>query len=250
MIISIFLIAGHVFSIIAIARIPVTTVRTIKALLLLYTEIAFAGLFGGWIRFLCEFGSMIVFVSQSIFERAILPSSSSLSSQKHKQPISSSSSCNQINKLNPLFSSSVLVFFLMILLWIWFGPRVILFSLELIDLVPSSSEHNPDGLSIYFTTNSTVSFVQYILAFTISSQTSLVMYSIESLIKWVVLIVILIAWFQQNFSSIQFFGIILSFFGLYIYNQTELEIDRGEKNQENQVLGDSFILPMHNIKAK
>ncbi|KAI8449646.1 triose-phosphate transporter family-domain-containing protein, partial [Phakopsora pachyrhizi] len=276
-IMSLFSIAGHVFSSMAMARIPVSTVHTIKALSPLFTVIAYAGLFGvrygfltyfsllpltlgvmlacsfdmraNGIGFLCALGSTIVFVSQNIFGKKLLPSSSS-SSQKHKRTLSSSSAGNQIDKLNLLFYSSAMAFLLMIPIWIWVDSRALLFSSESIDLVPSSSEHNPTGLSVYFIINGTVHFAQCILAFTILSQTSPVTYSIASLIKRVVVIAMSIVWFNQKVSSLQFFGMILTFLGLYIYNRTKSEIDRGERKRERQVLGDSLILPTNEIEAK
>ena len=99
LIMSFFQIAGHVFSSMAIARVPVSTVHTIKALSPLFTVASYAILFkvryspatyssllpltvgvmlacsfdfrGNGFGFLCALGSTIVFVSQNIFSKKV-----------------------------------------------------------------------------------------------------------------------------------------------------------------------------------
>ena len=98
-IMSFFQIAGHVFSSMAIARVPVSTVHTIKALSPLFTVASYAILFrvryspatyssllpltvgvmlacsfdfrGNGVGFLCALGSTIVFVSQNIYSKKV-----------------------------------------------------------------------------------------------------------------------------------------------------------------------------------
>ena len=98
-IMSFFQITGHVFSSMAIARVPVSTVHTIKALSPLFTVASYALLFrvryspatyssllpltvgvmlacsfdfrGNGVGFLCALGSTIVFVSQNIFSKKV-----------------------------------------------------------------------------------------------------------------------------------------------------------------------------------
>ncbi|KNZ55463.1 uncharacterized protein VP01_2670g4 [Puccinia sorghi] len=250
-IMSLFSIAGHVFSSMAISRVPVSTVHTIKALSPLFTVIAYAGLFGvrygfytylsllpltlgvmlacsfdmraNGVGFLCALGSTIIFVSQNIFGKKILPKDSSTSTTKghHHTP--------QMDKLNLLFYSSAIAFLMMIPIWIYMDLAA-LWTLPSSNTTPTT-HHATLGLASYFVINGTVHFGQCILAFSILSRTSPVTYSIASLIKRIAVICIAIVWFGQHVSLLQGFGMVLTFVGLYIYNLSKAEIEQGEKRR-------------------
>ncbi|EED80592.1 predicted protein, partial [Postia placenta Mad-698-R] len=120
-----FQVGGHIFSSMAISRIPVSTVHTIKALSPLFTVAAYALLFrvrysaktyvsllpltigvmlacsfdmsaSNAIGLLCAFGSALVFVSSNIFFKKIMPSG----------PNAAAASSHKLDKLNLLFYSS------------------------------------------------------------------------------------------------------------------------------------------------
>ncbi|EGG12346.1 uncharacterized protein MELLADRAFT_32747 [Melampsora larici-populina 98AG31] len=259
LIMSLFSIAGHVFSSMAISRVPVSTVHTIKALSPLFTVLAYGGLFGvkyGFMTyfsllpltlgvmltcsfdlnanltgFLCALGSTIIFVSQNIYGKKLLPQESDeeLDTTNPIKPNliinSSNSSKGKVDKLNLLFYSSSIAFILMIPIWIWFD----LFKIW------SLTNYNPDrtmshqSLLFYFMLNGSIHFLQCILAFSILSRTSPVTYSIASLIKRISVICLAIFYFDQSISLLQSFGMVLTFFGLYLYNLFKFEIDLGEK---------------------
>ncbi|GAA5983030.1 hypothetical protein JCM11641_004693 [Rhodosporidiobolus odoratus] len=101
LVMSLFQIAGHVFSSMAIARVPVSTVHTIKALSPLFTVLSYALIFSvrytpqtyiallplttgvmlacsfniraNAMGFLCALGSTFIFVAQNIFSKKLLP---------------------------------------------------------------------------------------------------------------------------------------------------------------------------------
>ncbi|KAI0825801.1 triose-phosphate transporter family-domain-containing protein [Irpex lacteus] len=245
-----FQVGGHIFSSIAIARIPVSTVHTIKALSPLFTVATYALLFGvsysaetylsllpltfgvmlacsfdisasNATGLLCAFGSALVFVSSNIFFKKIMPSSSG----------SHGGSSHKLDKLNLLFYSSSMAFLLMVPVWLW---------TDLPKLLPSSSGHvvhpphpgpNHSSIITYFIANGTVHFFQNVLAFVILARTSPVTYSIASLIKRVAVICAAVVWFSQRVHPIQAFGICLTFGGLYLYNRAvkKGDVDRGER---------------------
>lgn len=258
LIMSLFSIAGHVFSSMAISRVPVSTVHTIKALSPLFTVLAYGGLFGvkyGFMTyfsllpltlgvmltcsfdlnanltgFLCALGSTIIFVSQNIYGKKLLPQESdeeldTNSMKLNGIPNTTSATKGKVDKLNLLFYSSTIAFILMIPIWIWFD----LFKLW------SSTNYNLNrtmshqSLIFYFIFNGSIHFLQCILAFSILSRTSPVTYSIASLIKRISVICLAIFYFDQSLSLLQSFGMVLTFFGLYLYNLYKFEIDLGEK---------------------
>jgi len=95
----------------------------------------------------------------------------------------------------------------------------------------------------YFYMNGTVHFAQNIIAFVILSSTSPVTYSIASLIKRVAVICIAIMWFNQTVHPIQAVGIVLTFAGLYMYNNAKGDVERGEKKMTRVQAARDLILP-------
>ncbi|GAA5964425.1 hypothetical protein JCM3765_006415 [Sporobolomyces pararoseus] len=266
---SLFQIAGHVFSSMAIARVPVSTVHTIKALSPLFTVLSYVALFGvrystptyislfpltigvmlacsfdlraNAIGFLCALGSTFIFVAQNIFSKKLLPKESSGGPEESKGLNGATSSSGgggggnaKLDKMNLLFYSSGMAFFLMIPIWLYSDASSLFFS------TPSStssssttptSENTTASLVFYFFLNGTVHFGQNLLAFSLLARTSPVTYSIASLVKRIAVICIAIVWFGQKVKPIQGFGMTLTFAGLYMYNQSKSSVEKGEKKR-------------------
>ncbi|KZT25262.1 TPT-domain-containing protein [Neolentinus lepideus HHB14362 ss-1] len=259
-----FQVGGHMFSSMAISRIPVSTTHTIKALSPLFTVAAYALLFGvsysaqtyislvpltvgvilacssdmslsNFVGLLCAFGSALVFVSSNIFFKKIMPSGSSQTSHK-------------LDKLNLLLYSSGMAFLLMIPIWLWTDlPALMAQSREHGAQVyaghPSKGHTAPHSVAYSFFMNGTVHFGQNIIAFIILSSTSPVTYSIASLIKRVVVICIAIVWFNQTIHAIQGLGIVLTFLGLWMYNSAKGSVEKGENKMRRVEAARDLQLP-------
>ncbi|TFK26195.1 TPT-domain-containing protein [Coprinopsis marcescibilis] len=262
---GLFQVAGHIFSSIAISRIPVSTVHTIKALSPLFTVAAYALLFGvsyssktyisllpltlgvmlacsfdmsasNAVGLLSAFGSAVIFVSSNIFFKKIMPTNSGTTSHK-------------LDKLNLLLYSSGMAFVLMIPIWMYYDlPTFLSGSHHL----AHAKEGRPPAHSVsyYFFMNGTVHYAQNIIAFIILSSTSPVTYSIASLIKRVAVICIAIVWFAQRVHPVQAFGILLTFTGLYMYNNAKSDVEKGEKKVQRLEAVHSLALPTTKEEAR
>ncbi|KIJ61946.1 hypothetical protein HYDPIDRAFT_30770 [Hydnomerulius pinastri MD-312] len=263
-----FQVGGHMFSSMAISRIPVSTVHTIKALSPLFTVAAYAMLFG--VKYspktylsllpltigvmlactfdvsasspaglLCAFGSALVFVSSNIFFKKVMPSGSQTTSHK-------------LDKLNLLLYSSGTAFVLMIPLWsftdlprllaVWDNPSHVVH--------PNHGHSSTHSLTYYFIMNGTVHFAQNIIAFVILSSTSPVTYSIASLVKRVWVICMAIVWFNQSVHPIQGVGIGLTFFGLYMYHAAKNDVEKGETRMRRVEATRDMMLPSNRAEEK
>ncbi|RDB23956.1 putative transporter C83.11 [Hypsizygus marmoreus] len=260
-----FQVVGHMFSSIAISRIPVSTVHTIKALSPLFTVAAYALLFGvsystktyisllpltigvmlacsfdmsasNAIGLLCAFGSALVFVSSNIFFKKIMPSSTGGLSH---------ASSHKLDKLNLLLYSSGMAFILMIPLWMYYDLPMFIAAANNPGHIthPKDGHQTPHSVAYYFFMNGTVNFAQNIIAFVILSSTSPVTYSIASLIKRVAVICIAIVWFSQTVHPIQAFGIGMTFTGLYMYNNAKADVEQGEKKMRRVEAARDLVLP-------
>ncbi|KAF5316408.1 hypothetical protein D9619_006307 [Psilocybe cf. subviscida] len=255
---GLFQVGGHIFSSIAISRIPVSTVHTIKALSPLFTVAAYALLFGvsyssktyvsllpltigvmlacsfdvsasNVVGILCAFGSALVFVSSNIFFKKIMPSNSS----------GTSASTHKLDKLNLLLYSSGMAFVLMIPIWAYYDLPLLLAGVK----TPLKGGPPTHSVTYYFFMNGTVHYAQNIIAFVILSSTSPVTYSIASLIKRVVVICMAIIWFNQSVHPIQAFGICMTFTGLYMYNNAKGDVEKGEKKLRRLEATKDMMLP-------
>ena len=169
---------------------------------------------------LCAFGSALVFVSQNIFFKKVVPHGSGTSH-------------NKLDKLNLLFYSSGMAFLLMVPIWMYYDLPVFLSSSS------SSAGHvaHPAHPStnapvlLYLLANGTVHFLQNVLAFVLLARTSPVTYSIASLVKRVAVICAAVLWFAQRVHALQAAGIALTFVGLWMYNRAVKrgEVERGER---------------------
>lgn len=261
---GLFQVGGHMFSSMAISRIPVSTVHTIKALSPLFTVAAYSLLFGvsysaktytsllpltlgvmlacsfdvsasDFIGLACAFGSALVFVSSNIFFKKIMPTNSSSMSQM---------SSPKLDKLNLLLYSSGMAFIFMIPIWIYSDFSALFGSgsdSAHIAHPPHTTHHS---LLYYFFMNGTVHFGQNIIAFIILSSTSPVTYSIASLIKRVAVICIAIVWFAQSVHPLQGCGILLTFAGLYMYNNAKGDVEKGENKMRSVRAQQDLMLPV------
>lgn len=155
----------------------------------------------------------------------------------------------KLDKINLLFYSSGMAFLLMIPIWIYYDLPVFLSSSDHITH-PSHGHSNPHSVTYYFIMNGTVHFAQNIIAFVILSSTSPVTYSIASLIKRVAVICIAIVWFNQSVHPIQGFGILLTFAGLYMYNNAKGDVEKGEKKMMRVEAARDMMLPSTRADAR
>lgn len=252
---ALFQIGGHVLTSMAISRVPVSTVHTIKALSPLFTVLSYKFLFkvdyssqtylsllpltvGVMLAMSFDMSllntsglvyallSTFVFVSQNIFSKKLLPSDN----QKH--------SSQKLDKLNLLFYSSLMAFTSMIPLWFYsdFGHVWDL-------LFVGSSVVHPVGFSFFIISNGFVHFAQNLVAFAILAATSPVTYSIASLTKRIAVICLAIIYFKQSVHFIQVIGIVMTGAGLYLYNKSKQDVNKGEiKVRRDEALRD-FALP-------
>lgn len=182
---------------------------------------------------ICALGSTIVFVSQNIFLKKLLPKES-----KEPNILTGNSNSNsnsgslKLDKLNLLFYSSGTAFVLTIPIWFYSDFSSILSSSPLL-VVPLStaSTSSPPSLIVYFFLNGTTNFAQNLIAFSILSRTSPVTYSIASLVKRIAVICMAIIWSKQSVSLIQGFGMGMTFVGLWMYNKAKIDVEKGERKR-------------------
>lgn len=266
-----FNVLGQALSSLAISRVPVATVHTIKALSPLFTVLSYTWLFGvtysrqtyaslvpltvgvmmactGFafnaddvVGFAAALASTFVFVAQNIYSKKLLRKG-----EKNGAGIPGTDS-ERMDKLNILFYSSACSIVLMVPMALYYdaGAMISNPSWRASDLFPEGR-----GMLVLWLllVNGLVHFAQNILAFNVLSMVSPVTYSIASLLKRVFVIVLAILWFHQSVSLLQWFGIALTFYGLYMYNdsKTKDDVSKGEKKVQRKQEGgiDPGILPL------
>lgn len=211
---------------------------------------------------ICAFGSTIVFVSQNIFFKKIMPSKGEgesaavarAAAQHSNDPtgLSTSKALSRpkLDKINLLFFSSGMAFLFMIPLWtysdlpaiwtLWFNPESAVNTAK-----PLKPGQVAPSVAYYFFLNGTVHFAQNLLAFAILSSTSPVTYSIASLIKRIAVICLAIVWFNQSVHPVQALGIGLTGVGLLMYNKAKREVDKGEKKMRRMEAIKDGMLPLN-----
>ncbi|KAG0316238.1 suppressor of loss of ypt1 [Linnemannia gamsii] len=254
-----FQVVGHVFSSIAISRVPLSVVHTIKALSPLFTVVFYrvilgttyskdvyislvpltAGVmlacrlsleFNNLVGLVCALASMLVFVTQNVFTKKILFSNKAKqqqlgnkegTKQDDSEDIGSSNSL-KLDKINILFYSSTMAAICMIPMWLYAEGLGLMFPDE------SGVYHHAQGHSSGFWgvswllfLNGVSHFFQNIFAFSVLALTSPVTYSIASLIKRIVVIVASIVYFHQTLGTTQWTGVCLTFWGLWLYNSAK-----------------------------
>ncbi|KAL7275325.1 hypothetical protein RUND412_001727 [Rhizina undulata] len=205
---------------------------------------------GNFIGVFCAFTAAIIFVSQNIFSKKLFNESSStaadptLPEEKRK-----------LDKLNLLCYSSGMAFILTMPLWFYYEGFT--FLAEYIkDGSISLSDKGKHGeavltgweLIMEFIFNGTVHFGQNIIAFVLLSMVSPVTYSVGSLVKRIFVIVVAIVWFGSSTTTIQGFGIALTFFGLYLYDRAG-DVAKGEQRVRlEQTRGLDPLLPLTTVE--
>ncbi|KAG8732097.1 suppressor of loss of ypt1 [Ceratobasidium sp. 428] len=158
-------------------------------------------------------------------------------------PSNGASTAHKLDKLNLLFYSSGLAFLLMIPIWMYYDFGHLWRRWHDDSLVSDPSKPAAHGVMYYFFLNGTVHWAQNIIAFAILGSTSPVTYSIASLIKRVAVICIAIVWFSQSVHPVQGLGIMLTFAGLWLYNQAKSDVERGENKARRVEAGRQLQLP-------
>ncbi|SPO27234.1 related to SLY41 - Putative transporter of the triose phosphate translocator family [Ustilago trichophora] len=261
-----FNVLGQALSSLAISRVPVATVHTIKALSPLFTVLSYTYLFGityspntylslfpltlgvmmactGFafnaddiVGFSAALASTFVFVAQNIYSKKLLRKG-----ENQAQGIPGTDT-EKMDKINILFYSSGCSLILMI-------PMALFYDGASLVSHPSwsASEAYPydRGMLVLWLLlcNGLVHFAQNILAFNVLSMVSPVTYSIASLLKRVFVIVLAIIWFHQPVSLLQWFGIALTFYGLWMYNDSKTKDDVSKVEKKVSRKQDDASLP-------
>ncbi|KAL3900203.1 MAG: hypothetical protein SGCHY_001506 [Lobulomycetales sp.] len=216
------------------------------------------------IGFGCAMMSTLIFVLQNIFSKklfqnarraamssthsgstsslALMPASSGSSGAGDSSLANNQTSGGNsyLDKLNLLFYSSIVAFFLMFPIWLYS---------EGISLLSDPTALPSSQIQAMFVINGVGYFIQALLAFTVLSLVSPVTYSIASLVKRIFIISASMIWFGDAVTLLQGFGIALTFSGLYIYDRARWDVARSEA----RLIGDeevSINLPLHANRSK
>lgn len=201
---------------------------------------------------ICALGSTVVFVSQNIFGKKLLPKESD--GPSIKAAASATGAGPKMDKLSLLFYSSGMAFLLMIPIWLWSDGGALVSSW--FSTSYDAAKHAPSGagsalaLVFFFVCNGSVHFAQCILAFSILARTSPVTYSIASLIKRIAVICIAIVWFGQQTSIVQGLGMVMTFGGLWMYNRAKGDVDKGERKRGQVERKADLLLPSNKEDAR
>lgn len=242
-----FQIGGHLLSSTATSRIPVSLVHTIKGLSPLFTVLAYRFIYdirypmatylslipltlgvmlacsgtktwaGQLLGVIYALLATVIFVTQNIFSKRLFNEAS----RAEAEGLGAKS--RRLDKLNLLYYSSGLAFLITGPIWFWSEGIGILGDFLYdgsVDLSEGPNSFDHGRLALEFIFNGTFHFGQNILAFVLLSMVSPVTYSVASLIKRVFVIVIAIIWFRSPTTKIQAAGILLTFFGLYLYDRS------------------------------
>mgnify|MGYP002759168362 FL=1 len=238
--ISVFNVVGHALSSLAIMRVPVSLVHTIKALSPLITVLSYVIFFrvsysmntyvalvplmfgvvlacssltastDDVVGFSAALGSTFIFVAQNIYTKNLLkPAASAATNAPQK-----------LDKIAILFYSSACSVVLMLPMTLFYDT-------------PRMMEPNAPPVTLYvlylLSVNGLVHFAQNLLAFQVLAHVSPVTYSVANLFKRVFVILVAIvrtlcavliqAWFGQHVTPLQWLGIGLTFLGLCVHPQ-------------------------------
>ncbi|WFD24143.1 hypothetical protein MEQU1_002840 [Malassezia equina] len=254
--ISVFNVLGHALSSLAVSRVEVSLVHTIKALSPLFTVLSYVLFFrvsysirtyialvplitgvvlacsslsknkrDDIVGFVSALGSTLIVVAQNIYSKKLL-----------KPAVSAATNApEKLDKVNILFYSSACSVVLMLPMCFYY------------DVGPMAAPTSPTiGLyTLYLlVTNGIVHFAQNLLAFQVLAHVSPVTYSVANLFKRVFVILVAIAWFGQHVSIYQWFGIALTFVGLYLYNNA-----KNDQPHAPDAPREPEVLPMHQRAA-
>ncbi|KAJ5478567.1 hypothetical protein N7530_004076 [Penicillium desertorum] len=236
---AVFQLAGHILSSMATEQIPVSLVHTIKGLSPLFTVLAYRILFRiryaratylslipltlgvmlacstgvstNFFGIFCAFGAALVFVSQNIFSKKLFNEADRAESDPQTPDGGISD-------------------------FIHDGA---------ISLSGKQGSLDHGALALEFVFNGISHFAQNILAFVLLSMVSPVSYSVASLVKRVFVIVVAIIWFGSSTTSVQAFGIGLTFVGLYLYDRNSHDDVADKRANTDHFRGEQSILPMN-----
>jgi solute carrier family 35 protein E1 len=217
-----------------------------------------------FLGFLCALASTVIFVLQNVVSKNLFIShanaaSGSSAGNGGTNTASASGGKNahlhgehhrKLDKLNVLFYSSTLAFIMMFPMWlfadgitlldIWTTPIVtdangMPTASTSIHLIPSGKHAGKPRISagtwkiLYlFLINGLTHFSQAVFAFWVLAQVSPITYSIASLLKRIFVIMAAIVYFGDELTLVQGGGILLTFFGLWMYDQAKSSVAHGE----------------------
>ncbi|PWY97094.1 TPT-domain-containing protein [Testicularia cyperi] len=265
-----FNVLGQALSSVAISRVPVSTVHTIKALSPLFTVLSYTFLFNvnyssktyvsllpltAGVMMACTgfsfsandvtgfgaaLGSTCIFVAQNIYSKKLLR-------KGENNPGIPGTDSEKLDKINILFYTSGCSIVLMIPMALYYDGAA-MFSRPSWVATPEWPLDRGSLVLWLLLCNGLVHFAQNILAFNVLAMVSPVTYSIASLLKRIFVIVLAIFWFHQSVSLLQWIGIALTFYGLWMYNdsKTRDDVDKGEKHvsRRQDTLPTGGILPL------
>lgn len=264
-----FQIGGHLLSSTATSKIPVSLVHTIKGLSPLFTVFAYRVVFdikypittylslipltlgvmlscsaefkGNLFGIVYAFLAAIIFVTQNIFSKRLFNEADKAEADgRHVQS-------RKLDKLNLLCYSSGLAFLLTCPIWFWSEGIQLLSDFFLdgsLDLTDKPEAFDHGRLALEFVFNGTFHFGQNIIAFVLLSLVSPVTYSVASLIKRVFVVIISIIWFQNTTTNVQAVGIVLTFFGLYLYDRTS-DSNKADRKARMMDIEEESLLPLN-----
>ncbi|KAL4866409.1 hypothetical protein BDV12DRAFT_172969 [Aspergillus spectabilis] len=267
---AVFQLAGHILSSMATSQIPVSLVHTIKGLSPLFTVLAYrfffriryakatylslvpltlgvmlacsTGFSTNFFGILCALVAALVFVSQNIFSKKLF------NEAERAEADMQSVGRRKLDKLNLLYYCSGLAFILTLPIW-FVTEGYPLFSDLMqdgaISLTNKAGSLDHGALFLEFVFNGVSHFAQNILAFVLLSMISPVSYSVASLIKRVFVIVVAIVWFGSSTTSIQGFGIALTFIGLYLYDRNSHDDVADHRANADHFQSKNTVLPLN-----
>ncbi|KEF54671.1 uncharacterized protein A1O9_09113 [Exophiala aquamarina CBS 119918] len=270
---SIFQLLGHLLSSYATSKIPVSLVHTIKGLSPLFTVLAYRIVFrirykratylslvpltvGVMLACSTDFSTnfwgisaslvaALVFVTQNIFSKKLFNESSRAEADGQTQL------SRKLDKLNLLCYCSVGAFMFSAPVWIYTEGWEIVQDLWKDGSLSLSKKGKLDHgeLMLEYVFNGVFHFFQNILAFVLLSMLSPVSYSVASLIKRVWVIVVAVIWFRSSTTSIQGVGIVLTCFGLYLYDRTSMEDAAERRTKADHFRHKAALLPVTEVQT-
>lgn len=265
-----FSLAGHIFSALSMAAIPVSLVHTIKGLSPLFTVFAYRIFFGiryarntylslipltvgvmlacstdfstNFYGIFCAFVAAVTFVTQNIFSKRLFNEAARVEAE------GPNATSKKLDKLNLLCYCSAIGFVLTAPIWFMFEGYYLMKDFLADGSISLSGkkgafDHGELGMEYVF--NGATHFAQNILAFTLLSTISPVSYSVASLIKRVFVIVISIVWFGNPTTNVQALGIALTFLGLYLYDRCHQADSADRRANADHFHSRKQVLPLH-----
>ena len=189
----------------------------------------------------CALVAAIVFVTQNIYSKKLFTEVSKAEVEE------TTLSSRKMDKLNLLCYCSAGAFILTTPVWLLSEGFSILRDVWQDGMIVLSIRKGPmdhGALCLEFVFNGIFHFGQNIMAFILLSMLSPVSYSVASLIKRVWVIVIAISWFRSTITSVQAFGIGLTFLGLYLYDRTSMDDAAERRAKADHFRDGAALLPL------